>query len=106
VASRRSCAWTTQVAGAREIAQPSQKEFTQSFSLDPMKPGPGTATGRLAGFESGSRVSVRWTYENSIQRWQGGQMTLDGPTKSLFDGGDIPYIWTGKLQLETAWTVP
>lgn len=88
------------------LAPGEKKTFTQTFSLDPMKPGAGTATERLPGFEAGAKVALRWTYENSIRRWEAGVQTLDGPTKALFDGGDIPHIWTGKLSVETSWTVP
>ena len=87
------------------LAPGEKKTFTQSFSLDPMKPGAGTATERLAGFEPGATVGLRWTYENSIRRWEAGVQTLDGPTKALFGGGDIPHIWIGKLTAEGSWTV-
>lgn len=88
------------------LAPGETREFTQSFSLDPMKPGPGTATERLPGFEGDKTVSVDWTYENSTRRWPGGVQTFGGPTKELFDGGDIPHIWTGKLRVHMKWTVP
>lgn len=42
-----------------------------------------------------------WVYKNDISRWQGGVMTLDGPTKKLFDGGDIPHIWLGEVDTTT-----
>ena len=88
------------------IAPGEEKSVLQPFSLDPMVPGPGTATLRRPGFEAGKSVAVRWSYDNSITRWQGGAQTLDGPTKSLFEGKDIPYIWTGKLSVEATWVVP
>jgi hypothetical protein len=44
--------------------------------------------------------TVRWTYENKITRWAGGEKTLDGPTKKLFDGEEIPWIWTGRIAVE------
>jgi hypothetical protein len=89
------------------LLQPNEfRAFTQQFTIDPFAPGGGTATHRRAGFESGNTVQVRWTYENSIQSWQGGTKTLDGPTKQLFDGGNIPYIWTGSLTATQSWTVP
>lgn len=44
-----------------------------------------------------SRAHLKWIYENKISRWEGGIKTLDGPTKKLFDGGKIPYIWIGKI---------
>lgn len=87
------------------LAPGEEKTFEQTFTLDPMVPGPGVATARRAGFEDGETVDVRWTYENTITRWAGGQMTLDGPTKSLFGGGEIPHIWSGKLSVEARWVV-
>jgi len=78
---------------------------TQSFTLDPFARG-GGATARRPGFEEGTAVSVRWTYRNSIRRWEGGAPTLDGRTKQLFGGEDIPHIWTGELAVRTRWTVP
>ena len=48
---------------------------------------------------------MSWTYHNDIVRWEGGYQTLDGPTKTLFEGKDIPYIWTGKLSVEASWTL-
>jgi hypothetical protein len=88
------------------LAPGETREFTQSFSLDPMKPGPGTATERRKGFEAGKSVRVDWTYDSSVRRWPGGVATFGGPTRELFDGGDVPYIWTGKLHVEMTWTVP
>ena len=83
-----------------------EKTFEQSFSLDPMVPGPGMRTERRNGFEPGKRVRVRWTYENAIQKWEGGAQTLDGPTKTLFGGKDIPHIWLGKLSVDSEWIAP
>lgn len=89
------------------LLQPNEsRNFAQQFTIDPFAPGGGLKSVRRTGFESGSSVQVRWTYENSIERWQGGSQTLDGPTKRLFDGGDIPYIWTGSLTVAQGWTVP
>ena len=48
---------------------------------------------------------VRWKYSNKITRWPGGKMTLDGPTKELFGGKDIPFIWTGKIEYEGKITI-
>ena len=31
---------------------------------------------------------------------------MEGPTKALFGGTDIPYIWIGELGVELAWTAP
>lgn len=88
------------------LAAGEEKAFEQPFSLDPMLPGPGTATARKAGFETGKSVKVRWRYGNSITRWKGGAATLDGPTNELFGGNDIPYIWTGDLSTEATWSAP
>ena len=82
-----------------------EKTFVQSFCLDPMQPGPGTETARRPGFEDGKTVEVSWTYANNIMRWQGGQLTLDGPTKTLFGGEDIPFIRTGALAVQAKWLV-
>ena len=41
---------------------------------------------------------LKWVYVNDISRWMGGVETLDGPTKRLFDGKDIPYIWLGEIE--------
>ncbi|NNK85225.1 MAG: hypothetical protein HKO91_06720 [Desulfobacterales bacterium] len=40
---------------------------------------------------------LEWTYENNVAKWEGGKMTQDGPTKKLFSGDKIPYIWVGKI---------
>jgi hypothetical protein len=87
------------------LAPGEAKSFEQSFTLDPMQPGPGTRTARRPGFEDGKTVRVSWTYQNEIVRWAGGQLTLDGPTKTLFGGKDIPFIWTGKLTVEASWVI-
>ncbi|MBI4957259.1 MAG: hypothetical protein HY908_34930 [Myxococcales bacterium] len=86
------------------LAPGAEKTWEQPFSLDPM--GAGTGPTRRPGFESGAEVRVRWIYENEVTRWAGGLQTLDGPTKGLFDGKDIPYIWTGKLSVEARWVAP
>ena len=49
-------------------------------------------------FSNGS--TLNWIYENDITKWEGGLTTLDGPTKELFNGKRIPYIWTGRLELD------
>jgi hypothetical protein len=87
------------------LAPGEEKTFAQPFTLDPVPPGPGTQTARRAGFEDGKTARVSWTYENKITRWEGGQQTLDGPTKTLFGGKDIPYIWTGELTVQASWLV-
>ena len=51
-------------------------------------------------------MSVTWTYENDITRWEGGAQTLDGVTEPLFGGEEIPHIWTGELVVRTGWVVP
>ena len=48
---------------------------------------------------------VIWTYQNRITRWAGGLQTLDGPTKRLFDGKEIPHIWSGTLRTEGRLTI-
>ncbi len=42
-----------------------------------------------------------WVYVNDVTKWEGGRSTLDGPTKELFDGKEIPYIWTGEVRAST-----
>ncbi|MBI4705683.1 MAG: hypothetical protein HY744_31715 [Deltaproteobacteria bacterium] len=88
------------------LAPGEERVFAQPFTLDQFVPGPGQGTERRAGFEPGTVVRVRWVYENEIRRWEGRRLTLDGPTRELFGGGDIPWIWTGKLAAELAWKVP
>jgi hypothetical protein len=51
--------------------------------------------------EAGEAYIVTWAYENRITRWPGGVRTVDGPTKPLFDGKEIPFVWVGKVQVET-----
>lgn len=76
-----------------------EKTFTQSLYVAHVAPG-GRSVERMKGFEQGGAFRVRWTYENSITEWKGGAATLDGPTQSLFGGGPIPHIWTGKVEAE------
>lgn len=87
------------------IAPGEVKTFEQTFTLDPMQAGKGTNTARRRGFEDGASAHVTWTYQSSITRWAGGHSTLDGPTKSLFGGGDIPHLWTGKLTVQADWVI-
>lgn len=87
------------------LAPGEAKTFEQPFTLDPIQPGVGTNTARRPGFEAGKTARVSWTYGNTIVRWAGGQMTLDGPMKTLFDGKDIPFIWTGELTVLASWLV-
>jgi hypothetical protein len=56
----------------------------QSLSLDPTI------------YRAGESYVVTWIYENDVTKWAGGVVTLDGPTKALFGGKEIPYIWTGR----------
>ncbi len=79
--------------------------FEQTFTLDPMKRGRGVETVRRAGFEDGATVAVSWSYDNEMTRWEGGATTLDGKSKRLFDGKEIPHIWTGKLSTMASWTI-
>ena len=46
-------------------------------------------------FKAGEKYIVTWIYENRVTKWLGGISTVDGPTKELFGGKDIPYIWIG-----------
>ena len=41
---------------------------------------------------------LKWTYENDTVKWPGGIKTLDGLTKKLFGGGNIPDIYLGKIE--------
>lgn len=88
------------------LAPREERVVSQSFTVDPMSPGRGVETARRPGFEKGTSVAVRWTYENAMTAWPGGAQTLDGVTKPLFGGGPIPHLWTGKLEAELTWVVP
>ena len=68
-----------------EIAPDETRSFTQTLRI-PADLAPGT-------------YSVRWKYENDIDRWEGGSMTLDGYSKPLFGGKPIPGIWKGTLEV-------
>ena len=52
----------------------------------------------LQDLEKNKIYELSWEYENDISDWKGGVMTLDGSTKTLFEGKKIPYIWVGKIQ--------
>lgn len=54
-------------------------------------------------FTNGSQLT--WVYKNSITKWKGGLNTLNGPTKELFNGETIPYIWTGRTEVEIPVTI-
>ena len=86
------------------LAPGESRSFPQKFTIDPVSPGGDSE--RAPGFDAGSSVTVRWAYQNRIERWAGGQLTLDGPTKSLFGGERIPHIWLGKLTVSMRWQVP
>jgi hypothetical protein len=43
-------------------------------------------------------VGLLWSYANKVESWPGNIQTLDGPTRELFGGATIPFIWTGKSQ--------
>jgi hypothetical protein len=49
----------------------------------------------------GKPIELQWVYKNKITKWEGGKDTLDGVSKQLFDGKEIPYIWTGKIECST-----
>jgi hypothetical protein len=52
--------------------------------------------------QAGLRYSATWVYENRVRAWPGGTMTLDGPTRPLFGGQDIPHIWLGTIEAQTS----
>lgn len=83
-----------------------ERTIAQSFTIDPMTPGPGTATARTPGFARGAAVKVRWILENTLTTFPGGVVTFDGPTKALFGGQPVPGLWTGKLTTVITWVVP
>ena len=41
---------------------------------------------------------IAWSYQNGVDRWPGGVMTMDGPTEPLFGGGPIPGMFVGDAQ--------
>jgi len=43
-------------------------------------------------------LALEWVYSNQISSWRGGAQTLDGKTKILFGGREIPYIWSGSIE--------
>ena len=88
------------------LAPGEQKSYEQTFSVEKLVPGSSSVTQREKGFEPGALARVTWAYENEIERWQGGIKTLDGPTKNLFGGKDIPDLWRGKLEVKADWRVP
>lgn len=40
---------------------------------------------------------VEWMYENKSRKFPGGAQTLDGVTKPLFGGAEVPDLWVGEL---------
>jgi hypothetical protein len=88
------------------LAPGEEKTYEQTFSLERLARGSGTVTEREKGFEAGGHATVSWTYENEVTRWQGGIQTLDGLTKNLFGGKDIPGLWRGKLEVKADWRLP
>lgn len=44
------------------------------------------------------QYDVRWIYENTVDHWEGGTVTLDGPTQPVNDGKPIPGIWLGTIE--------
>ena len=68
---------------------PAGKSFssTQTLYLDPAR------------FKAGEKYKVTWIYKNKAKKWPGGVTTLDGPTKALFGGSEIPYIWIGESEV-------
>ena len=49
-----------------------------------------------------NEIYLNWVYENKISKWEGDITTLDGPTKKIFGGKEIPYIWKGKVESKIA----
>jgi hypothetical protein len=80
-------------------------DFDQSFTIDPMQPGAGTRTARRPGFVAGATAKISWTFANQLRAFPGGAQTMDGVTKPLFGGGDVPLLWLGELSCSFAWTV-
>jgi glucose/arabinose dehydrogenase len=70
-------------ADFHELAPEQTLSFTQTLQI-PADLAPG-------------KYSVRWEYRNDLVRWEGGSQTIDGYTKPLFGGKDIPGIWKGKV---------
>lgn len=81
------------------LAPGEERSFTQSIYIARMG-SDRLSAGPLPGFERGGAFRVRWRYENSVTQWEGGVPTLDGPTKTIFEGKPIPHIWTGKVETE------
>lgn len=51
--------------------------------------------------ERSKPLILEWVYENKITKWEGEKETIDGKTKTLFDGETIPGIWVGKIKAST-----
>lgn len=67
----------------------SEISFKQTLSID---------TADIENHLRIENIGLKWVYENKISKWEGGIKTLDEPTKKLFAGKEIPYIWQGKIQ--------
>ncbi len=81
-------------------------DIEQSFTIDPMVRGSGTSTARAPGCARGAVATGTWTLANASTSFPGGVSTLAGVTKPLFDGREMPELWTGKLVCRVQWTVP
>jgi hypothetical protein len=66
--------------------------YKQTLYLTPELAKPGT-------------YEVEWMLENATRRWPGGAQTLDGVTKPLFGGTDVPDLWVGKLAVRRRLTL-
>jgi hypothetical protein len=74
------------------LLQPDQGAlFFQRFILDEL--------------DAAAPVDVEWTFTNERRRWEGGLETLDGPTRALFGGEDVPFLWLGRLSARLRWSV-
>ena len=61
-------------------------EFKQSLFLNKLE------------FTQNGEYIVKWNYTNKIKEWPGNIKTLDGTTKQLFKGKEIPFIWIGEIE--------
>ena len=41
---------------------------------------------------------IYWRYHNKLTSWKGDFETLDGKSRALFNGHEIPYIWVGSIE--------
>ena len=56
-------------------------------------------------FTDRGTFEVELMFENKSKRFPGGANTLDGVTKPLFGGTDVPDLWVGTLSTRTTFTV-